>query len=68
MAIQTPTEFRTAHGDPAGWCGGTEVDEYLDDCLAILPTPAPVLTPATVHKLIGSTPGAGKPTPTATAA
>lgn len=38
MSLQTPAEFHTAHGDPADWCG-PEIDEYLDDCLATLPTP-----------------------------
>ncbi|QGZ53344.1 hypothetical protein GPZ77_34505 (plasmid) [Streptomyces sp. QHH-9511] len=38
MAIPTPAEFRTAHGDPTDWCG-PEIDEYLDDCLAQLPNP-----------------------------
>ncbi|MEU9998111.1 hypothetical protein [Streptomyces sp. NPDC050848] len=49
MAIPTPTEYRAAHGDPAEWCGA-EIDEYLDDCLAHLPTPttspAPVVPAA----------------------
>ncbi|MFC8953717.1 hypothetical protein ACFT8P_13955 [Streptomyces sp. NPDC057101] len=60
MSLQTPAEFRTSHGDPAGWCGA-EIDEYLDDCLATLPAP----TPATVHLLAGGTPHTGKNTPPA---
>ena len=63
--LQTPTEFRSMHGDPAGWCGA-EVDEYLDDCLATLPTPGPA--PALLHLLAGGTPATGKTTPTANAA
>lgn len=55
MSLQTPAEFRADHGTPTGWCGA-EIDEYLDGCLATLPTPAP----ATVHLLIGGTPGSGK--------
>ncbi|MFJ7990251.1 hypothetical protein [Streptomyces sp. NPDC096351] len=43
MAIPTPAQFRADHGTPADWCGA-EIDEYLDDCLATLPTPDP--TPA----------------------
>ncbi|OKJ52551.1 hypothetical protein [Streptomyces sp. CB02261] len=60
MAIPTPMEFRTAHGDPAGWCGA-EIDEYLDDCLATLPTP----TPATVHLLTGGGTRSGENPPPA---
>ncbi|MET9436894.1 hypothetical protein [Streptomyces sp. NPDC006551] len=36
----SPADFRAAHGDPADWCG-PEIDEYLDNCLAELPTPTP---------------------------
>ncbi|MFF6903431.1 hypothetical protein [Streptomyces hydrogenans] len=52
--LPTPAEFRTIHGDPATWCG-PEIDEYLDDCLAVLPAPN-----ATIHLLPGGTPRAGK--------
>ncbi|MFC9736079.1 hypothetical protein ACFWG5_34460 [Streptomyces hydrogenans] len=57
MSLQTPVEFRAAHGDPAGWCG-PEIDEYLDGCLAALPAPL-----SNVHQLLGGTPRAGKTLP-----
>ncbi|MFB7592354.1 hypothetical protein [Streptomyces sp. NPDC056169] len=64
MAIPTPIEFRTAHGDPATW---SSADHESYEHLAAIDAIAPGASPATVHLLIAGTTRSGKNTPIAPA-